>query len=145
MSYKMKQYDTWIMKVISPVGGSKSLCWWMSQSLRPNVHTIHPKFCDISNFQYYLGQIVCTLGRRDSHQFNRFVQNADLFRSKANGSLNHSLKRCIQRLGFIQEWNACVLSHIKHTVLCLKWSQFILIINETVLSKIKVMTAAYSH
>ncbi len=31
------------------------------------MHTIHPKFCDISNFQYYLGQIgwiVCTLGCR---------------------------------------------------------------------------------
>ncbi len=33
----------------------------------PNVYTIHPK-CDISHFQYYLGQIVlivCSLGRRD--------------------------------------------------------------------------------
>ncbi len=31
----------------------------------PNVHTIHPNFCDISHFQYDLGQIVCSLGCLD--------------------------------------------------------------------------------
>ncbi len=38
-------------------GATRIRCFHSSQNLRPNVHTIHLKFCDISNFQYYLGQI----------------------------------------------------------------------------------------
>ncbi len=36
------------------------------------MHTIHPK-CDISNFQYYLGQIVCT--RVDSMHIGALLLN----------------------------------------------------------------------
>ncbi len=47
--------------------GNATLRSVKSYGLRPSVHTIHPKFCVICHFQYYLeqiGWIVCTLGRK---------------------------------------------------------------------------------